>query len=344
MKKILLGSTALVAAGLMAGPAFAQVELSTSGGYDFAIGIVDQDLTTDRDYDFRSLGELTFNANGTADNGLEYGARLDLDDIATDTGVSVDEAYMFLSGTFGIITLGEDDPAGDDQNVSPPDAGTGGYDGNWSNFATGALGVTATNAENDGDAAKIKYTSPNFNGIQGGISFAPDSDSPGETPDLTNDGDFNEVISIGARYEGDFGNFGVTVGGSFNTGDSSVPGFEDLSSWDIGANLSFGAIEVGAQYIDDGDSGLPSGSGADATAYALGASYSTGPWTFGANWFSGELDTPGGDVTEDVYGVMATYSVAPGLSVDADLVFFDDEVAGVSSDGSVFVVRTSIDF
>lgn len=342
MKKVLLGSTALVAAGMITGAAAAQ-EVSFSGSVEFALGFVDQDAVTDRDYDVRNKGEFVIDVRDVADNGIEYGARMDLDDVATDTKVDVDETWVFLRGGFGQVTLGDDDNAGDDLNVGVPTAGTGGFDGNWSDFATGALGITTTNAENDGDATKIKYSSPDFQGVQAGISFAPDSESPGETPDLTNDGDFSDVISIGGRYEGDFGNVGLLVGGAFQTGDGA-PGLEDLSAWDIGAVVTFGPAAFGAQYIDDGDSGAPIGSNVEFSAFSVGATYSTGPWTFGADWFSGEIDTPVGDITEDVLGLTASYTVAAGLGVDADFVFFDDEAGGVSSDGTVFVVRTKVSF
>ncbi|MEE8272582.1 MAG: porin, partial [Alphaproteobacteria bacterium] len=55
MKKVLLGSTALVAAGLVAGPALAQLELSISGSVDYHFGIVDED----RDADRRGYGNTT---------------------------------------------------------------------------------------------------------------------------------------------------------------------------------------------------------------------------------------------------------------------------------------------
>ena len=68
MKKVLLGSTALVAASLMAGPAFAQLELSISGSVDVHAGWASEDLDDDRRaYGITTDTTLNFDANGVAD-------------------------------------------------------------------------------------------------------------------------------------------------------------------------------------------------------------------------------------------------------------------------------------
>src|SRR3546814_12259886 len=58
MKKVLLGSTALLGFGLLSASALAQVELAISGNAQFEAGWVDEDedAAAERDYAFRQDG------------------------------------------------------------------------------------------------------------------------------------------------------------------------------------------------------------------------------------------------------------------------------------------------
>ncbi len=133
MKKVLLGSTALVAAGLVAGPAFAQLELSISGSVDYHFGIADEDLDTDkRSYGNTTDTTLNFNADGVADNGLEYGTRINVDD--NSDAFKIDETYVFVRGTFGRIQLGERDPIASLLRFAVPAVGNGQADGDFGRY------------------------------------------------------------------------------------------------------------------------------------------------------------------------------------------------------------------
>ena len=140
MKKVLLGSTALVAAGLMAGPAFAQLELSISGSVDVHAGWASEDLDTDRrEYGITTDTTLNFNADGVADNGLEYGSRINVDDenIGGDQTFEIDETWLFVSGTFGEVRLGATDPAASELRFAIPTVGNGQADGDFGRYVGG---------------------------------------------------------------------------------------------------------------------------------------------------------------------------------------------------------------
>src|SRR5215213_4226159 len=109
MKKILLGSTALVATGLLVGEAYAAdntVKLGFGGRYLGAAGYVisqdsDDALVDDsRDHVFKQDIEVHFRGEGVLDNGLTVGARIELEGQNQD-GDQIDESFAFISGGFG---------------------------------------------------------------------------------------------------------------------------------------------------------------------------------------------------------------------------------------------------
>ena len=110
MKKVLLGTSALLGAGLVAGPACAADGIKLSvGGYfrtAYMVNFDDDDegepgneTNTDG---FFSDSEIYFRGSTTLDNGLEVGARVELEG-ETDSD-QIDEAWVFFSG--GLLSGG----------------------------------------------------------------------------------------------------------------------------------------------------------------------------------------------------------------------------------------------
>src|SRR6185369_1475217 len=97
MKKVLLGSTALIGAALLAAPAQAQLEVTVGGSVGFQAGWFDTDLTNNNDRDFQSEADLIVRASGVADNGLEYGAEVVLQSSTSDSS-NADEALLYVGG------------------------------------------------------------------------------------------------------------------------------------------------------------------------------------------------------------------------------------------------------
>lgn len=342
MKKVLLGTSALVAAGLIAGPAAAQLELGITGDVYMELGWVseDDDDGTDRDYGSRTDANLRFNAAGTAENGLRYGGRIDIEGLEGGDGDDGGEAWVTVSGGFGTIVGGEEDGASSLLRITPPGAGTGILDGSYSGYVGGGSVLDFDTADT-GDANKIVYTTDgtaldNF-GLTLGASWAPAAEGRGsarsqaERTQGVGDGPDN-VISLGARYSGNFGaaSFGVSAG--YVTGDGA-PGAEDHSAYQVGAEVGFGAFTVGGMWVDNDDSVV---AGGDDTSLIFGASFSQGPWDFAAQVGFGEE----ADTDETSFGVGATYQVAPGLTAHADVVIFDND----DNDGFVGIGRLKAAF
>jgi len=228
MKKVLLGTTALVSAGLVAQQAQAAdpIELGLSGYQNWAMFWADNSdgpatgtLPAEPgfnkgDHDIKYIGEVHFRGKTVLDNGLEVGVRFELE--GETGGDQMDETYAYIEGSFGQIRLGNDDAASYNMataapylnyifNANSPSVFTNGLSQFFgqttgllrSRFAAGATATFATFPNQSGDDASIHYYSPVFNGFQFGASYAPDN---GEA----RDGDLYLLNSKG----------GATAGGS----------------------------------------------------------------------------------------------------------------------------------
>lgn len=209
MRKILLGSTALVAAGMLAGtgsPAQGAEPITLSlGGYYQAwlVGRVQSDVDNEgvgavqstygndeeiHPFDVSQEGEVWFVGSTTLDNGIKVGVNIQLE--AYTTGDQIDEHYVFFQGNFGRLVIGAENSAPYLMHYSAPGSVSGaGLDspnffsmvGTVGNDATG-FGVgtpfapVATPANLASDANKITYFTPRFSpGFQFGFSYTPDT-------------------------------------------------------------------------------------------------------------------------------------------------------------------------
>ena len=136
MKKLLLGSTALVAGGLVAAPAMAAdpIKIGVGGYYQFFVntGAIEGSYALDgTSTQYRSLsinqeGEIFFTGSTKLDNGTTVGIVVELEGwnagsssaVSSATGVpsgvsvgQIDETYMFAFGDWGRVELGSRDMA-----------------------------------------------------------------------------------------------------------------------------------------------------------------------------------------------------------------------------------------
>ena len=239
MRKLLLASTALVGASMLAAPAMAgtptvgdDFSVSIGGNLRFSVLIFDQDISKGRGqgYLFKSgESEVSFKTEATTDNGLNYGFQLELNTQTNDT-TSADETWMFIDGgdAWGRIELGDQDDAGDRMFVAGEDAmdaGRGGYNGavadvfNFGNISSDIDGPGLSPAS---DATKIIYFTPRFAGLQLGASWTPDNGQDGGEgfgDNRDDDGDFNNVYSLGVNFQNTFNGTGITVAAVYFGGD-----------------------------------------------------------------------------------------------------------------------------
>ena len=129
MKKLLLGSTALVVGGVMAAPAMAAdpIKMGIGGYYTFyaLAGNIDTtyayngSFTNYKGLAFTQEGEIHFIGQTKLDNGTSVGLTVELEAWNPNAGVNgtsvansqIDEAFIFAFGDWGRVELGSRDAA-----------------------------------------------------------------------------------------------------------------------------------------------------------------------------------------------------------------------------------------
>jgi len=359
MKKTLLASSALVGAALLAAPASAgtvgskdAMSVKLSGMLWFSASMADEDVSAGRGRGYRfaiNETEIHVSAKNTADNGVSYGVTIELNAGGAD-GSAGDESWVFLSSSeWGRLELGDQDDATNRMRLGSQNShkGLGGPLGGLGANLTvfGGFGGETVGARADwdatltGDATKVTYFTPRFSGFQLGASLTPDtgiSSGTGGLLDTDNDGDLENVISLGANYVTKFDDIGFAVSAVMMNGDDSVVGVsdartlnEDLSIWGVGGKLDFSGFTLGAHYSDFGETNLLTSAvllGADAgETWSVGLGYQAGKMGISAWYTDHSKDNSSasgvGATTSDItrMGLGFGYTVAPGWLLRADL-------------------------
>lgn len=204
MKKLLLGSTALVAGGLMAAPAMAAdpIKIGVGGYYQFFVnaGSIEGTYATNGTFSaykglsFYQEGEIHFTGQSKLDNGTTVGLTVELEgwnsgiSTVTTTGSvrQIDEAFIFAFGDWGRVELGSRDQASYRMYYGVPSAVAvyaGPFQHNsavsWVNPTVAANNLTAagvtflTIGGQMQDVNRINYFTPRFMGLQIGVGYAP---------------------------------------------------------------------------------------------------------------------------------------------------------------------------
>ena len=367
MRRLMI-TTALVSLAFVPA-ARAELEVTVGGYTGFQAAYFDNDAANSSNRDFQSEAEIHVGAKATSDNGLEYGAKVEMLASSTDTA-NVDEASVYLSGSFGRVEMGDNDGAILDAAVITPYVGLGQVAGSYMDYVPNhdrghaaperISGGLAFAGFASGDSTKVIYTTPKWNGLQLGVSYAPEVNNEGESVAFINTTSaFDNEMQAILTYKGEISGVGIKGSAAYQTADSTDVDVNDQDIWTVGAQLSYMDFAFGGSYIDAGDSGFDTlDANDDVSAWNLGATYTMGAWGFGLSYLDVDLDTAavaagtstatgtigaGGDYT--AWGLGANYKVAPGLTAAADLVFYDrDRVTGTDTDGYVFLTEVRAAF
>ena len=280
MKKILLATTALVG---FAGAASAEVSISGYAEMGIAGG------NRGADTQFWTDANVTFSMSGTTDGGLTFGAKVDLDSIPGNVGPGLTQGgeTMYISGSFGKITMGDTDGALDwaAQEIY---MGTAIADDHSSH--AGAYWNSGLDGTAGGQIARYEYS---FGSFAAAVSAEIDTS-------IAN----NDVFGVGVKYSGDFG--GTKVGFGLGYQDNSV---QSMYAVTANATMSNGiVINVGYADLD------AQAVGANDTWAGIGVGYTTGALLVQANY--GTYDLLGGG-TVDGWGLVANYDLGGGAVVMA---------------------------
>ena len=317
MKKALIATTAIVAAGLASSASAAEWSTRVTGYYFLGLGVSDnsgQDgVAVLRD------GEAHVRAKLVADNGITFQARIELE--AFTSGDQIDENYGTVSGSFGTILIGSNDDAVYNNHVGTiyaPGARIGYYD---SFSLTTAAGQAFSNPGIGSDQIGIHYTSPSLSGFKVYGSYHPTTASDGGSDSNNPFFENNDYWTAGASYNGDFGDFGFGISAGY------TDGFNGTDLITIGANVSSAGFTLAGTYENTD----PAGGGNNSDEYAIGAQYATGPWTIGG----GFKDQEG---VGEVAAGWVTYGLAPGVLFTAGVEYGDSQgVAGSDFGGLAYL-------
>lgn len=361
MKKILLGSTALIAAGFLAGGvAHAEnqpIAVTVGGYYQAGMAIIDQDSDDGEfadDTNATAFGqdvEINIGGSTTLDNGLTAGFKAVIEgNGAGDGSESMDERFIFFRGNFGQIRFGSTESARQEfTNFAPGGSGIFGVNTPFFIFADpgNAAGIFNVSTYDDGlgseDSTKIVYFSPDFNGFSFALSYAPSdanqSQYGGNSRNVT--GQLLDQLSAAAAFSHDFGGFKIRVAGGYESYvlDKCAGGVgaceDEPDSWHAGGTLTFGKVSVGGGFLQSDLVANDSlGGNRERTDFDVGIAYWDAMWGVGIQYGRTDREGPVGgvsdDVSFDVIEVDGTYILGPGVSLQAAVRFgnFEDDAAG----------------
>lgn len=370
MKKLLLGTTGLIAATLFASNAYAQTPKVTIGGFaDFQAGFVDDDLDNNqRSHGFRNDTEVSIRVDGKSDAGLGYGAVIDLEaDVTADSdgeGVNASRTYVFLDGSWGRFELGSNQGASETMRVDASSlaAATGGIDGSWTYFANATGGsfittpslplahgsLTALGGETTDNANKITYYSPRFSGFQLGLSYQPDGTDRGQTVTRSevNGGESGENIDVGLNYEGSWDEFSIAAAVTGQFGDAETAATEDLGAYNVGALVGYAGFHLAGSYGDWDDSLSATGASAEGEYWTAGLGYDFGSFAASVTYLDSSYEVAGADSDFENLVFGADYKLAPGLTPYAEVSLYEFDAAGAATDndGTVVILGTQLAF
>jgi len=363
-------------------------------------------VTEKNKFGFDHKTNVSVDFAGKTDFGLGYGAHVDLEedsfyDTAADNTeeekslyVSVKRSSVFVESGAGRFEMGNTEGA--DINLALGAQrlarGNGGIDGDMDRFIYSggdALGydddllmgrfltsptLYAGNDSHAKRANKISYYTPNVNGLQAGISYAPDLSQQGHVSKVARylaaetlvQSYATEVISGGVRYQGQFDQFGVGLSATGTMGKAkkmfvaagTQNSYNKLRGMEFGGQVSYAGFAVAGSYGDLGksltnktlvkaDAADYSNQNAKTKYYTVGASYVQGPVGVSVTYLNSKRFRN----DFDNIAVAADYQLAPGFMPYVEANFFNAksvketaDATRLKNDGTVVLVGTKLKF
>ena len=290
------------------------------------------DRTVSQGLDFASDTRIEILARARHDaTGLEYGGNLQINADEAGGLVDTDEAWLFVRGGFGEARFGDDTSPSDADQIAGfiVAAGTGGIDG----AIVDGLAVSVTLPTNSGDDSKVMYRSPTWHGLGVNVSYTPNIDGGGDqiAPVDVEQGDWWEGSLL---YEGALGAADILA--------SVVGGTCDIkaSDADDSCHTVFGGASIGLHgFRLAGGYGTENIAGAQRDWLNAGLAYGQGPANVSVT-FGMVTDTDivvnGNAVGQPRNLVLsADVTLMPGLALEGDVGFFDNDVTDGAPGGSI---------
>ncbi|MCL2468647.1 MAG: porin [Alphaproteobacteria bacterium] len=357
MRKILLATTAIVGFAGIAQAAEAPIQVTLGGEVNFRAAMFHESQKL-AGPDKRANGDIqteyafTIAAEGKAAGGINYGALVEINNDqnqgSSNRQIGLEQAYLWMSGAFGKVVLGDHQGASD-LFVFAPTVGEGQIAGKYTNFTDdytlarfqpAFIDLTET-------ATKVTYFTPKVDlgdrnhSVQLGVSFAPDEDGKGTRTNLYKNDirGAKNVIEVAAQYSGTFDQVGVTVTPMLVSTESNNAswkwggGERGGTLWGIGAQATYAGFTLGGSYVDAGKVHAPTGGDDKQRVWTIGLGYEMDKVALAANYMRGkgyDENVWGGDYVNRfaALGFGASYTWFPGLTTAADAVIFSQKIDG----------------
>lgn len=380
MKKFLLGTSALVAAGLATTQAQAidPIKIGLTGYVSSVLVLGHQSNTPDRFSTLKYDGEIKFVGETRLDNGIKVGVQVELEAFTvkqpgTTSGDQIDEHFMWFEGEFGRVEVGATNAAGNKLHVFIPSLmPSHGVDTpDYFHFATpsrsnsGLFSTAPSDPLDNEDANKISYFSPKFGPFRFGISYTPEFEPGLDGNVCAANGGFGGQYGVcpknilgrwkndiegGVRFDFDWNGVAIawSAGAQFAQPANRNDEFTNLRRYATGLSLTYQGFTLGGAYrwTNQGLKGKNNN-----VMYGLGATYTTGPWGFSLAW-SYTRDQDGGSFvgTPDKLNLFdggVVYNLGPGVDLfgGAQYAKFSGLARGFSSSsGTKFYAGTKLTF
>jgi len=226
MRKLLLTSSALVAAASIS--SYAVADVSVTGGFEWKYTQQAADLAANDGDSFHTDNEVVISFSNKTDSGLTVGGKMEMGNYGNngkDQTAIIDESVLTISGGFGTFRLGAEDPVDESFGIDEQDL----IDEEGSGLVTSASLGNTSNLGLGGDGNKIAYLTPKMGGFQAGYSIE-DSGKAATT----------DTNAIGASYTMPIGGGSMTV--KYNQATKDGP--TDTDTTNMGVQLSLGAMTL----------------------------------------------------------------------------------------------------
>jgi len=309
MRKILLATTALIAAG---GISAASADVNISGKLKQAYHNWSDDDVAESGTNNSAMGrdlQLWIQSSAELDNGMTVGGNIRLR--GQGIGTPDDRNYITVGGDFGSFTYGTtwapiySQSVGinwmDDIHIVEHSAASDGGSGTADDGATRGRLMTSTFQQTSGKAQKVVYATPSISGFQAMASYADAGDaSKGDHTSYSvtyNTGSLkvmygaekadhadaaastadNDMTQYGVQYSGDFGRaWALAMNTTTTTNAGSETSNQDGSQVGVAYNLADNM--TGALYYTTSEetSGASDNNNDEYTATAIGVNYAVG--------------------------------------------------------------------
>ncbi len=347
------GAAALLASTALMLPGAALAQGVTLSGFA-EMGVADNGGKhpdgTDVGVEFHQDIDVTFKMTGETDQGVMFGAAVDLDEDAGAVGTDDAGVSAYVSGVFGRIELGDTDGGFDwaleetaglgslgDNHEHKAWSGNGGLDavkprdGQILRYDTGSLlGDFAIGVSMEQDTSSVKGTTA---APLGRVNTSDDVSTPNGTPRANGDafgiggkGSFEvpgATLAAGVGYQRD--DRADIVGGSFSasfpvgTGNLKLVGNYSVMDDDMGTTVNAASpgqrIAAGQPFTGTENNGFADSDDKETVYTGVGATYTMGPIGLHANYGNMDVDGPDAQVINSDGDNLADGTVGNGKAI-----------------------------